>query len=104
MTFEDDCYYNISRRLYICVIILNVLHRTHGTIATPSVAECAKPGIGMGAGLGAVAGGAAGATLLTHLGIGSMTFATCPTLALTTLAGTGTGLLAGPLLPLGEVY
>ena len=102
---KSECYYKITRKLYIFIIVLNLLHQSYGTITTPNVAECAKPGISMGAGLGAVAGGAAGAALMGHLGIGSMTFATCPTLALTTMAGTGTGILAGPLVaPIGKKY
>ena len=85
-------------------IISCVINQSYGIINTPSVADCAKPGIRMGAGLGAVAGGTAGAALLTHLGIGSITYASCPALAMTTLAGTGTGILAGPLLPIGSAF
>ena len=85
-------------------IISSVINQSHGIINTPSVADCAKPGIRMGAGLGAVAGGTAGAALLTHLGIGSITYASCPALAMTTIAGTGTGILAGPLLPIGKAF
>ena len=100
--FKEQCYISISMKLLI--ILLNILSKSSCTIPSPSVAECAKPGIRMGAGLGAVAGGTAGAALLTHLGIGSITYAACPTLALTTIAGAGTGVLAGPLLPVGKLY
>ena len=99
--FKQRCQLSISIKLLI--ILLNTLSKSSGTITSPSVAECAKPGIRMGAGLGAVAGGTAGAALLTHLGIGSITYASCPTLALTTIAGAGTGVLAGPLLPVGKL-
>ena len=91
----------LLRSVWTINIGLGLLQPSSGIIQTPNVAECAKPGIRMGAGLGAVAGGTAGAALLTHLGIGSITYATCPTLALTTMAGAGTGVLAGPLLPIG---
>ena len=91
----------LLRHIWTINIVLSSLQLSSGIIQTPNVAECAKPGIRMGAGLGAVAGGTAGAALLTHLGIGSITYATCPTLALTTMAGAGTGVLAGPLLPIG---
>ena len=91
----------LLRNVWTINIVLGLLQPSSGIIQTPNVAECAKPGIRMGAGLGAVAGGTAGAALLTHLGIGSITYATCPTLALTTMAGAGTGVLAGPLLPIG---
>ena len=98
--FKEQCYLSIS--IKFLMILLNILSKSSGTITTPSIQECAKPGIRMGAGLGAVAGGTAGAALLTHLGIGSITYASCPTLALTTMAGAGTGVLAGPLLPVGK--
>ena len=91
----------LLRHIWTINIVLSSLQLSSGIIQTPNVAECAKPGIRMGAGLGAVAGGTAGAALLTRLGIGSITYATCPTLALTTMAGAGTGVLAGPLLPIG---
>ena len=54
--------------------------------------------------MGMLAGGGAGAALITQLGLGSMTLAklaTCPSLAMTTLAGGGAGLMGSPLLPLG---
>ena len=102
MASEKKSGHTVFMNVCIFIVLLNVSHPTDGTIATPGVAECAKPGIRVGAGVGAVAGGTAGAALLTHLGIGSMTFASCPTLALTTMAGTGTGILAGPLLPIGK--
>ena len=96
------CYRVFEFEIFIVFIISCVVNQSYGIINTPSVADCAKPGIRMGAGLGAVAGGTAGAALLTHLGIGSITYASCPALAMTTLAGTGTGILAGPLLPIGN--
>ena len=95
------CCIRVQIRISSLLVISSVLNQSYGIINTPTVADCAKPGIRMGAGLGAVAGGTAGAALLTHLGIGSITYASCPTLALTTLAGAGTGVLAGPLLPVG---
>ena len=98
----EEKHFYISKKVVFGFLI--ILCTASATITTPSVAECAKPGIRMGAGLGAVAGGTAGAALLTHLGIGSITYASCPTLALTTMAGAGTGVLAGPLLPVGEFY
>ena len=101
---RKKCSINFYLRTSSLFIISSLLNRSYGIINTPSVADCAKPGIRMGAGLGAVAGGTAGAALLTHLGIGSITYASCPALAMTTIAGTGTGILAGPLLPIGNFF
>ena len=95
---------DIQSRTSLLFIVLSLVNQSYGIINTPTVADCAKPGIRMGAGLGAVAGGTAGAALLTHLGIGSITYASCPALAMTTVAGTGTGILAGPLLPIGIFF
>ena len=99
----EKCSIIIEIRISSLLVISSVLSQSYGIINTPTVADCAKPGIRMGAGLGAVAGGTAGAALLTHLGIGSITYASCPALAMTTMAGTGTGILAGPLLPIGMI-
>ena len=101
MMLAGKCFPFGPKQVYTIMVLLNLVNLSVGTIKTPDVEECAKPGIGMGAGLGAVAGGTAGAALLTHLGIGSITYASCPALALTTMAGTGTGVLAGPLIPIG---
>ena len=104
MMFKEKCHHFGPRKVYMLMVLLDLFGLSISTIRSPEVAECAKPGIRMGAGLGAVAGGTAGAALLTHLGIGSITYASCPALALTTIAGTGTGVLAGPLLPIGRLY
>ena len=94
-------YCGTTNKKCVFLFALNLLRISNATITTDSVPECAKSGIRMGAGLGALAGGTAGAALISHIGIGSMTLATCPTLALTTMAGAGTGILGGPLVPIG---
>ena len=65
------------------------------------VPECAQPGVQYGATLGAVTGGLSGAAALTGTGISGSTLAACPSLALTTIAGSGGALLGGPLVPIG---
>ena len=58
-----------------------------------NVPSCAVAGLKVGAGLGSVAGAVGGVAAAG----GTATFATCPTLAITTLMGTG---MLGPAAPL----
>ena len=101
MKVKDITHYSTTNKKYVFLCALNLLRISNATITTDPVPECAKSGIRMGAGLGALAGGTAGAALISHIGVGSMTLATCPTLALTTMAGAGTGIVGGPLVPIG---
>ena len=85
-------------RIVLFSLLVNLIE---ATLINNHIPECAKDGVHVGAGLGALAGGGAGAALISQLGLTSMSMATCPTMAMTTLAGTGAGLMGGPLLPIG---
>ena len=73
----------LSMLTWVPLALLFVLPSTCSLLYNPP--HCALPGLQVGAGLGTVAGAFGGVAAAG----GASTLATCPSLAITTLAGTG---------------
>jgi len=50
-----------------------------------------------------LAGGFSGAAVVTQTGLGGAALASCPGMAISTLAGSGGALLGGPMVPVGAL-